>query len=334
MPPTPHLIAACLPTTTSIPKGAVHLVLNPTSGGGAGLRVRPELERVLAGVGREVLVHVTGGPGHAVELAAAAHAAGAGMVVAVGGDGTAHEVANGLLDARQAGGAAGPALALVPVGTGNDFAKVLPGAAPRARALRTVGHGTVRAFDAGRVHWNGRSEWFVNAMGTGIDGEVVRQLARSRNLPGGAVYLTALVRALLGYRPIPVRLTAGDFRFEGRVMTLAAGNGRCVGGAFQLCPGARPDDGLLDVSIIAEIGPWGIARTLPGVLTGRLAGKPGYLAHRTRRLRLELLGPGPHHVQLDGELREVAAPATLEVEVVPGVLPVLTDVSTEGDDSH
>lgn len=312
----------------------MHVVLNPTSGGGAGLRVRAELERVLYAAGQPFSVHPTEGPGHAAELASAAVAAGAGVVVAVGGDGTAHEVANGLLDARAAHPGAATALALVPVGTGNDFAKVISGAAPRARALRTLVEGAARPHDAGRVHWNGRKEWFVNAMGTGIDGEVVRQLARSRNLPGGAVYLTALVRALLGYRPVPVRLTAEDFRFEGRVMTLAAGNGRCVGGAFQLCPGARPDDGLLDVSIIAEIGPLGIARTLPGVLTGRLAGKPGYIAHRTRRLRLELLGRGPHHVQLDGELREVAAPATLEVEVLPGVLPVLTDVSTEGDDSH
>jgi YegS/Rv2252/BmrU family lipid kinase len=252
-------------------------------------------------------------------------AAGAAVVAAVGGDGTAHEVANGLLDARARQPDAHTALAVVPVGTGNDFAKVIRGAVPRARALRTLVDGTARPHDAGRVHWQGQSEWFVNAMGTGIDGEVVRQLARSRNLPGGLVYLSALVRALVGYRPIPVRLSAEGFRFEGRVMTLAAGNGRCVGGAFQLCPAARPDDGLLDVSIIAALGPLEIVRTLAGALTGRLAGKPGYVGHRTARLTLELPDPGPHHVQFDGELREVAGPATLEVDVQAGVLPVLTD---------
>lgn len=314
-----------MPTAPPPDPGAVHVVLNPTSGGGAGLRLRAEVEDLLGTAGRSYVVHTTAGPGHAVQLARSAVAAGAAVVVAVGGDGTAHEVANGLLDARADHPGAATALALLPVGTGNDFAKVIPGALPRARALRTLVDGVPRPHDAGRVHWNGHTEWFVNAMGTGIDGEVVRQLARSRNLPGGIVYLTALVRALLGYRPVPVRVSADGFHFEGRVMTVAAGNGRSVGGAFRLCPQARPDDGLLDVVIIEQIGPLGIARTLPGVLSGRLAGKPGHLAHRTRRLTLELRGAGPHHVQLDGELREVAAPATLEVEVLPGVLPVLTD---------
>src|SRR5690606_39074599 len=105
----------------------------------------------------------------------------------------------------------------------------------------------------GVARWDDRSEHFMNAMGTGIDVEVVRQMRRSGWLPGTAIYLTALVRALARYRPMPVRIDVDGEESTGRIMILAVCNGPSIGGAFRICPLARPDDGVLDACLVREL---------------------------------------------------------------------------------
>ncbi|MGH7506352.1 MAG: diacylglycerol/lipid kinase family protein, partial [Longimicrobiales bacterium] len=223
-------------------KRTVRIVLNPTAGRGAGRRLRAEVERELAARGIDVDVHETERPGHAADLAAAAVAAGADVIVAVGGDGTIHEVVNGLMRCPPN---ARPALGLIPVGTGNDLVKVVAGTRTRAEAYDTIAHGWAVPLDAGRASWAGGEEYFVNAMGTGIDVEVVRQIRGIRNLPGAAVYVLGLAKALVKYRPLRLRVTIDGVTLDRRFMMAAVANGCCVGGAFQLCPDASPDDGLL-----------------------------------------------------------------------------------------
>ena len=139
-------------------------------------------ERILVGLehrGIEASLVATTAPREAVELGEDAARSGVDLVVAAGGDGTIHEVANGLLNARR-DGVTGPVFGVLPVGTGNDFAKLVGPLKDVERSMDLLVRGECRRYDACSAHWNSRQSWFINAAGTGVDVEVVRQILRKR----------------------------------------------------------------------------------------------------------------------------------------------------------
>lgn len=277
----------------------MRVILNPAARHGAGRRLRPLIERGLESRKLDFDIVETEGPGHAAELARSAADAGVPRVVAAGGDGTVHEVANGLMTA-----AVTPALGLIPIGTGNDFVKMIPGTATRAQAFATLAAGTERTVDVGVTRWDGNEEYFINAMGTGIDVEVVRQMRRSGWMPGMMIYLTALLRALAKYRPMPIRISVDGVESTCSIMILAVCNGPSIGGAFRVCPDARSDDGLLDLCVVHELPLHRIVRVVPRVLRGSHEGQPGVSMDRGTTVRLAISGGCALPFQLDGELRE------------------------------
>lgn len=317
----PTAVAAALP---------VHLIVNPLARGGAAKAARAELERELGGRG---IVHHrrdTEYAGHASELAFQAARAGAAVVVAVGGDGTVHEVANGLLRAHSGSGASATALAVVPCGTGNDFATVVAGVASRRAAYDALQRGHTRVVDVGVVRWAETEEYFVNAMGTGIDVEVVRQLRRNSALPAGIIYLSALARALARFRPIALRVSAAGQVFEQRVLMAAICNGQRIGGAFRICPAGRDDDGQLDACIVGDLPWYQIPPTVLAVLRGTHAGRPRVRMLRAADFTIELPAGMPLHAQLDGELRDTGDARTLHVSTRAAALRVVAAPRTEG----
>ena len=278
----------------------MRVILNPAARHGAGRRLRPLIERELESRRLAFDIVITEGPGHAVELAREAADAGIERVIAAGGDGTVHEVVNGLMSSPLSP----PALGLIPIGTGNDFVKMIPGTATRTQAFGTLAGGCESPVDVGVARWEGGSEHFINAMGTGIDVEVVRQMRRSGWMPGMAIYLAALLRALVHYRPIPITVAVDGVESSGRIMIMAVCNGPSIGGSFRVCPDARPDDGVLDACVVRELPLHRIARVIPRVLRGTHAGQPGISMHRGARVMLSVDDDRPLHFQLDGELRE------------------------------
>lgn len=303
-----------------------HVVLNPTSGGGLGRRLRGEVERELEVRGIGFTLTETARRGHAVEIARAAAERGVDVVVAAGGDGTIHEVANGILSA--AGGRPPAALGVIPIGTGNDFAKLLEGGLDRGRAYEALAAARTVDFDVGAVEWDGAREYFVNGMGTGVDVEVVRQMERLPRLPGVVSYLVALVRAVVGFRAIPLRIALDDRREERRVMIIAIGNGPCLGGGFWVTPRARPDDGRFDICIVDDLNYYRIARTIPRVMRGTHEGLPDVSMSSARTIELEAASGQPLFFHLDGELREPAGARRLRIEVAPAALRVVGGKAT------
>jgi len=300
------------------------VIINPTSGGGAGVRMSAEAARELGGREVPYEVHLTKAPGHATDLAREAVLARAKAVVAVGGDGTLHEVANGVLAARALDPSIATPMGLVPVGTGNDFVKVVAGASPRRTAWATVVHGSVHWFDAGLARWNGEAEYFVNAAGTGIDVEVVRQMGPHRGTQGPIAYVLALLRALRHYEAVPVRLVADGQNYERRIMTVAVANGRCIGGTFRICPQAVPDDGLFDVCAVEALPLLRSLFTAARIVRGTHAALPSVSSLRARRVELSVPAGAQLFFQLDGELREPAGTHRLTLELLPHALPVLS----------
>jgi diacylglycerol kinase (ATP) len=305
----------------------MRVILNPMARDGTGRRLRGVIERELDRRRVPFDLVQTEGPGHARELAFDAVSAGIHRIVAAGGDGTIHEVANGLLDCNRND----IALGLIPIGTGNDFVKLVPGTATRDAAFATLAGGVVTSLDVGAASWDGATERFVNAMGTGIDVEVVRRLRRSPLLPGGVAYVSALIRALMRFRPRAVDLTVDGREVSQRIMNLAVCNGVSIGGSFRICPDARPDDGLLDVCLIGEMSMLRNARMVPRVLTGTHAGRDGVTMLRGAAIHLRASDGRPLPFQLDGELREATdGAAGIHIDIMPGRLNVIRGAAPPG----
>ncbi len=289
-----------------MPRYAV--ILNPISGRGRGRRLRPRLEALLQARGVEYELRETRGPGDAVRLAREARQAGAEVVVAVGGDGTVHEVVNGLEGDGEV------VLGVLPIGSGNDFAKLLDDLhkASLEEMVDRLLEGREVRLDLGRAG----DRWFANAFGGGLDAQVAEESLKIRRLRGVLLYLVALLRVLRAYRPLAVRVETGEgVRFDGPFTLFTLGNGRCQGGGFWLTPLADPRDGLLDLVIAGPLSIPGILGLVPRALRGTHLSHPAVEMVRTEQAWVEV--PDRATLQADGELIPIQGPVRLEVRLYP-----------------
>lgn len=287
------------------------VVLNPVAGRGRVRREWPRMAARLRDAGVDFEVAETKAPGEAERLAADAH--GFEAVVAAGGDGTVHEVANGLLRAGT-----GVALGVLPLGSGDDFAKMLP----PGEAIARIAHGSARRMDAGRIRGEGGERYFANGMDIGFGAHAARNVRRvPRPLTGLGAYLGALAMTLVRCPRLEVRLRLDDEpAFEHTTTITAIMNGRSFGGSFKVCPGAEADDGRLDLLIARGVGRLEILGLVPKILRGAHAGDPRLQLRQARRVTIE--ARAPLLVEADGEIAFEGA-RRLEIEVLPGALRVL-----------
>ena len=272
--------------------------------------------------GWTVEVMTTSGPGSATELAAEAAARGIEVVAASGGDGTVHEVANGLACTETA-------LAVIPSGTANIWAHEAFVPRDVVRAFEVIRAGRRARVDVGVVEGAFGRRYFLMMCGIGLDAEVVRRVgpgSAGKRRFGKAWYALVGARALLSARPTAVTLGLDGRELERPLLQAVAGNTRLYGGVMRLTSAARMDDGLLDVCVLSGDGR---ARQL-GLLTGAMRGG----LHRRARAdaadgidylrgdHIEVRSADPLPVQADGEyLGET--PVTLSV--APLALTVLLD---------
>lgn len=289
----------------------IQLIINPRAGRGGASRAGADIARYLARHGFDCEARITNDRGHATELAREAADAGADCVAVAGGDGSVYEVVNGLMQAR-----ARVPLAVLPVGTGNDFAKMLHSRDWREVCDKLRG-GHTRGVDVGRCN----GVHFANGVGAGFDAKVARIANGIRWLRGDAVYAVALLRTLAFHHDNPeLRITADGNSFTQRVTMLAAANGRVYGGSFRIAPEADIGDGLLDVVVAADFSRAQILKLVPRVLRGAHLDLPGVHFVRARTLLVESARPLPVHC--DGEmLRE--GTERLEISLLPQALRVI-----------
>ena len=293
---------------------AIGVILNPKAGGGRALRLLPRVVAALRELDELHHVHVTAAPGEAIEVARRFAGDGMRLVVAVGGDGTLNEVANGLLAAE-----GGPVpLGVVPAGRGADFVRTLDGPKDPAAALARICRVAPRPIDVGRATFaDGTSRAFVNVGGLGFDAAVAVRAANSR-LPGSTIpYLRGLAGALVRYRNLPMTVDADGAHFAGLIRSVVVANGKFFGGGMKIVPAAALDDGLLDLAILGDLTRLDLVRNVPRVYRGTHVTHPKFTHLTARSIRVESAAPA--QVQLDGELVGTA-PVTFTVE--PGALRV------------
>ncbi len=284
----------------------VLLVANPASGSGRGARTLVAAERSLRARGATVESFATLAPGDA-RLRTRAASEGFDRVVACGGDGLVSEVAGAL-----AGG--DTPLAIIPAGRGNDLARALGIPLGTDTACGLALTGSPRRLDLGVA--NGKL--FCTVAACGLDAEVSRGARTSRlPLPGAGVYLVEILRQLRRMPHARCRVVADGAVLEDDLMVLAIANTPTYGGGFLIAPGARPDDGLLDLCAITMRSRARALALIASVPSGRHAGQPGVTMLRARRF--EVVAEPPLAIEADGEALDTtpvvfeARPAALGV---------------------
>lgn len=309
-----------------------YVILNPNAGRRRAARQRDALIAALTRAEIPFVLEQTHGVGDATLLAKAAIEQGYTQIAAVGGDGTFHEVVNGIMshpysDANRV------MLALIPMGTGNDFVKSLGGFRSHdiVSAARQIATGKLRTVDVMQMTIGDASQHYsryvLNDIGLGIHARVAAETFKITHLGGWKVYALALIRALLDYHPLPLSIRlrehAGGREWtlpEQQVLLTCVGNGRWQGAGFQLTPQAVLDDGLLDLCTIEAVGWFEIIRHFPRVRKGTHGNLPQVTMRQVEHV--VLTSPKPLLVSCDGE---IAATATqrVEITIVPRALSVV-----------
>ena len=273
------------------------LILNGKSAGDDAVR---EAVSALRDSGVRLDVRVTWEGGDAERYVAEAIADGVDVVIAGGGDGTLSEVATTLAH-RDESAEALPALALLPLGTANDFASACGIPADPEAALRLVRDGAAVPMDLLKLDANGQAHWAANLASGGFGTEVTTETHEGlKKLLGGLAYVVTGLSKLGRIEPQRARLRGPGFAWEGEFIALGIGNGRQAGGGQALCPEALIDDGLLDVTVVPPLQ----GELLATVGTALAAGKDAALdgvAVRRQLSWIEIEAPQPLTLNLDGE---------------------------------
>jgi diacylglycerol kinase (ATP) len=294
----------------------VVFVVNPASGNGSAGKTWTRTRELAVGHGLEGDALVTEGPGHAVELARRAAENGAGLVVAVGGDGTINEIVNGLM----AAGRPEIELAVLPRGTGDDFARTFGIPTDVERAVAVAASGRARPVDVGHATYavgEGTAErYFANFAGAGISGAIARRGAHtSRRLGAKAAYMWATATVFVRWSSVPMRIALDGKGREGPMFEVVISNGMYAAGGMKIAPDARPDDGHFDAVLIGDVSKADFVTTFPKIYRGTHTSHPKIDVVRARTISVDASKALP--VVLDGE-QPGTTPARFEM--VPGAL--------------
>ena len=288
------------------------LICNSRAGRGGVAKSLPEIERHLKERDLDYeLVH-TEGAGHATRLARAAIEGGIRLVVAVGGDGTIHEVVNGLIENDKALNPEAH-LGVVAAGTGSDFIKTFGIPPTPSHAVVHLDGPEAFTIDIGKITFtdNGKEvvRYFANVAEVGIGADVV---ARAQQLPrwlGPTVYLFAFWLTIRKHKPAEVKVDLVDRTYEGPMNNLVVANGQFFGGGMKIAPKAAPTDGLLDVQIEHARKREAIA-IMPKVYKGEHVPHPDIL--EAKRVKATITSERPLRVEADGEVLGYS-PATFDI---------------------
>ena len=292
---------------------SIAVIINPISGG-----ARPETAGARASLaaavverhGEQADVFITERAGHARELARAAVGLGARLVIAWGGDGTINEVMSALAFGDVP-------LGIVAAGSGNGLARELGLDVRPEQAIANALAAPPRPMDLGEL--GGRL--FANVAGIGIDAYVAAQFNEARHAGRGfAGYLRIGAKALLSYEPVSYAITVGETRRVVRALVVVVANSAQYGNGAKVAPGARVDDGELDLVFVEERSRLATICQVPRLFAGTIAKAPGYSRQSLREVTIE--SPAPMTFHVDGE--SVQGSARLDGRVHPGALRICT----------
>ncbi|MGG1481884.1 diacylglycerol kinase family protein [Bacillus smithii] len=274
-----------------------YFIVNKISGNGKGRKVWKKIEKLLQEKQIHYQVRFTERPKHAVEIVKEISSETGLTVVAVGGDGTIHDVANGLIDSDIP-------LGIIPAGSGNDLARALQIPMNYQKALERILIGEQRKMDVGRIG----NEYCITVTGIGFDGKVAEANNSSKYKKwlntfrlGNLSYGLSFLHVLFQYRPVNVQLKVDEKNFSFfNVWFIAIANTPSYGGGIKICPEACYNDGLFDICIVHDLSKWELLRTFPKAFVGKHVLHPSVTMLRGKQV--DVASDWPVIVQGDGEL--------------------------------
>jgi YegS/Rv2252/BmrU family lipid kinase len=291
------------------------MIVNPASSAGRTARQWPEIAKRAKAHGLELEVRLTEQRGHATELAREAAERNVPLVLAIGGDGTVSEVANGLV------GAATTELAIVQRGSGCDIMRTFGIPKDADRALEIAAKAPARTIDLGRVEYAGRdgateSRHFINIASAGLTGVAADRVNRSGKPLGATVaFGWAAVATFVGYRNSRFRVQIDDELIDQVCNNAIVANCRYFAGGMKILPDADPADGLFDVLVWGDVSKLDLALNLHKLYRGTHTGHPKATIRRARRVTV--IPDSALPIEVDGE-QPGLTPATFEI--VPSAL--------------
>jgi len=290
----------------------VAVVANPTSGRGKGGKLIPKVEELLSSLGIEHSMLISRDGSDPERLAREAAADGATVVAALGGDGHVGNVANGIIGTDAA-------LAVIPAGTGNDFARHIGlNRKDPLGSARLLADPSTRRIDVVRVRTSAGERYFVNVAGTGFDSQVNQHANGVTFLKGTPKYIYSTFVTLSRFKPGRFRIRVDGVEREFPGMLVAVGNGESYGGGMRVTPDAKSDDGVLDLCVLGAVPKRTFVKTFPKVFSGKHVTHPS--VDMLRGKEIEISADRPFEVYGDGELM---GPLPASFTVVPAALSVV-----------
>jgi diacylglycerol kinase (ATP) len=292
-------------------RATILLLCNPAAGRGVGRQIFQQTERAFKAIGpyRSAL---TSRAGDEDALTVKALIEGVNKIVVIGGDGTAGRVANAIIRSGNR-----CRLAVVPGGTGNDFAKTLGVDKYKPEQIaQLVARGSETRIDVGRAD----GHYFLNSCGFGFDASVLEATSRVRFLKGDAVYIYSALRQLFTYPGVEVAVSGATGVTSGSMLMVTVSNGRWLGGAFKIAPHASVLDGKLDACFLGDSNVVQRMKIFLGAMRGTHIGMRSVSAAGVQELTLTF--PDNPLMEIDGELRQ-AQSRTVNVKCVPLALSVV-----------
>lgn len=265
------------------------VIINPNAGKGKGKKDSTRIQNLLTKAGFDYSIRFTENKGHAVNHTLEGIEQGYRRIIIVGGDGTLNEVVNGIFLSK----ACKPGeitVGLIPVGTGNDWGRMFGISLNYESAIETIRAGRTMLHDIGYVTYHEgetrHERYFINIAGLGFQSVVVRRsnTQKEKGRGGKMIYFYSLLRTLLTYRNAPAEITLDGEKINADVFSVNIGNGRFSGGGMSQTPDAIPDDGLLDVTIINNMGKIEIIRNLKLLYDGTILSHPKIDGYRCRKM--------------------------------------------------
>ncbi len=291
------------------------LILNPMAGRGRGKKIEESLYKTVQQKLTNVEFFHTNAPGHAREIASDIKDKFTVVIVA-GGDGTVHEVVNGMVGGKAA-------LGVIPIGSGNDFIKMLSLPKDVHQALEVIRQNVRKRIDIGKVG----ERYFPNGLGIGFDAWVVRESLKIKKLRGFLIYLYSVLKTVFSYSNETVSININGRTDESEVFLISVGNGVAMGGGFFLTPQAKIDDGKLDICIIRALNKREVFLNLPKATRGKHTTLKQVQMLQTEKLSVQ--SEKGIAVHADGELLGMDL-KNLDISIIPSALEVIYN-STEQD---
>ncbi len=288
-------------------------ILNPAAGKGKVKKLWPDIQNYLKKLKISFTYEFTRGYNHARELACGAMAEKVKKVVVVGGDGTLFEVINGIDPGKVT-------LGIIPLGTGNDFARTAGIPLDWEKACRVLAQGNEMAVDLGRIN----EHYFINISGTGLDAMTVWEANRLKKYFGKISYVVGLLKQLIFFKPMQIEVRGRDLCYSAGAWMVSVANGKYYGNGMMVAPRALLDDGLLDIIIVEKLPRLEFLKVFPQVYKGTHLNHPKVKFFRERELEIKTEKPLPVHC--DGEILHLTS---LKYSVVPQKLKIIVPVTAE-----